>query len=270
MAQPDFYAIFGLSPSASQEEIRATHRELVKRYHPDIYSTSGDKARATEKLRQINEAYAVLGNAERRKAYDASRAEPPRRPPPAAQTRSSPAPRSSNTARRQTARRPLHARRKFRWNPNIFTPSRIAATLTGVTLSLATLYILNRPSEITPVWLLLQKTEVETAAGGPAATNRGWERLGTFGVRAECARVLKTHVKADQEQGSQAVLDESNATMAITILLRETDPALSANPLLAGQKTLTKRVRHYECRTVQVRQPETWLRQKLRQTGWFE
>ncbi|HEX9662654.1 MAG TPA: J domain-containing protein, partial [Candidatus Binatia bacterium] len=61
MPQPDFYAIFGVPPSASQQEIRAAHRELVKRYHPDIYSTGDDKARATERLQAINEAYAVLG-----------------------------------------------------------------------------------------------------------------------------------------------------------------------------------------------------------------
>jgi hypothetical protein len=79
--------------------------------------------------------------------------------------------------------------------------------------------------------------------------------------------VLKTHVKADQEQGSQAVFDESNGTMAITVLLSEADAALSAKKFLAGQKNITKRVRHYECRTVQVRQPDSWLRRKLRQTG---
>ena len=109
MPQPDFYAIFGVSPSATQEEIRAAHRELVKRYHPDIYSTSGDKDRATEKLREINEAYAVLGNAERRKAYDASRGERPRRPSPAPRARAPQARRSGNAARRRTARQPLRA-----------------------------------------------------------------------------------------------------------------------------------------------------------------
>jgi hypothetical protein len=267
MPQPDFYAIFGVPPSATQEEIRAAHRELVKRYHPDIYSTSGDKDRATEKLRQINEAYAVLGNIERRKAYDASRVEPPRRPSPTTQARAPQTPRSSNAARRRTARQPLRARKKFRWDKKIFTPARIGAAIGGVIFPLVAAYILSRPPEITPAWLLLQKTEVEPAASGSVPSTKGWEQLGTFGVRAECARVLKTHVKADQEQGSQAILDENNATMAITILLRETDPGLSMEPLLADKKTITKRVRHYECRTVQVRQPYSWFRQKLRHVG---
>jgi hypothetical protein len=63
------------------------------------------------------------------------------------------------------------------------------------------------------------------------------------------------------------VLDENNAMMAITILLSETDPALSTEPSLTSHKNITKRVRHYECRTVQIRQPDSWLRQKLRQIG---
>jgi hypothetical protein len=135
-------------------------------------------------------------------------------------------------------------------------------------LFLVTGYFVNSSPEISPVWLLLQKTEIEPAASAPIAGARGWQQLGSFGARAECARVLKTHVKADQEQGSQAVFDETNGTMAITILLNGADPALSGKSLLAGQKNITKRVRHYECRTVQVRQPDSWLRRKLRQIGW--
>jgi hypothetical protein len=265
MSQPDFYAIFGVPPSASQEEIRAAHRELVKRYHPDIYSTSGDKARATEKLQEINDAYAVLGNVERRKAYDARHVESPRRPPPAAQTRSPHIRRSSITRRRRMAPQPLRARMKFRLNRKVFTLPRLAGAVLGMILFSAAAYILNQPPEIIPVWLLLQKTEVEPAAGGSVASTSGWEQLGSFGVRAECARVLKTHVKADQAQGSQAVFDESNGTIAITVLLSEGDPALSGKKTLAGH--ITKRVRHYECRTVQVRQPDSWLRRKLRQAG---
>jgi hypothetical protein len=267
MPQPDFYAIFGVPPSATQEEIRTAHRELVKRYHPDIYSTSGDKARATEKLREINEAYAVLGNVERRKAYDVSRVEPPRRAPAAPQARPQQPRRRSNSGRRAAARQPRRARPKFRWNRKFVTVPRAVGAAAGLLFFLVTLYALNRPPEITPVWLLLQRTEVENSASAAVTSARGWERLGSFGVRAECARVLKTHVKADQEQGSQAVLDESNATMAITILLSESEPAPSAKPLVTGQKNITKRVRHYECRSVQIRQPESWLRRKLRQTG---
>jgi curved DNA-binding protein CbpA len=71
MAGPDFYKILGVSPSASADEIKAAHRELVKIFHPDLFSTSAEKARANKRLQQINEAYATLSNPGRRRRYDA-------------------------------------------------------------------------------------------------------------------------------------------------------------------------------------------------------
>jgi hypothetical protein len=274
MSQPDFYAIFGVAPSATQEEIRAAHRELVKRYHPDIYSTSGDKARATERLREINAAYAVLGNVEKRRTYDASRAEAQRRPAPAPQRRATTVQRAKSTAPGRAAPRPVRPKKKFTipakfftWPQKLFTFRWLAGIAGGVVLFMLAAHFLTRPPEISPVWVLLQRTEVEPAAIGPATVARGWERLGAYGVKAECARVLKTHVKADQEQGSQAVFDESVGTMAITVLLTDPDSGPGAKKPVPGQKDITKRIRHYECRTIQVRQPDSWLVRKLRQIG---
>ena len=54
----DPYRVLGVSPSASDEEIKKAYRSLVKKYHPDRYA--GNKAQqeaASEKLKQINEAY---------------------------------------------------------------------------------------------------------------------------------------------------------------------------------------------------------------------
>ena len=70
MAGPDFYTILGVSRTASPDEIKSAHRELVKKYHPDLFPGATQKARANKKLQQINEAYAILSNAERRRQYD--------------------------------------------------------------------------------------------------------------------------------------------------------------------------------------------------------
>jgi len=79
MAGADFYKILGVSPSASADEIRSTHRELVKLFHPDLFPAAAAKARANQKLQQINEAYAVLSNPERRRRYDDERLQSARR-----------------------------------------------------------------------------------------------------------------------------------------------------------------------------------------------
>jgi hypothetical protein len=267
MSQPDFYAIFGVPPSASHEEIRAAHRELVKRYHPDIYSTGDDKARATERLQAINEAYAVLGNAERRKEYDDSRVEPPRRAEFVAQQKPAQVRRGRSAPRPEAPSRPVRVRNMFQWKKKFFTFPWLAGALAAVSLFVMVAYSFTREPRISPVWVLLQKTELEPTASGPLGGARGWERLGSFGLRAQCAEDLKIRVKLDQEEGSQAVVDEVSGTVAITVLLIKIDSALKAKQWLAGQENVTKRVRHYECRAVQIRQSDSWLRRKLRQIG---
>jgi len=63
-----YYSLLGLHPKASNQEIRKAYRELSKRYHPD--TTNLPKAIATIKFQQINEAYAILTNSEKRLEYD--------------------------------------------------------------------------------------------------------------------------------------------------------------------------------------------------------
>jgi curved DNA-binding protein CbpA len=63
-----YYAILGLTPWASEIDIRRAYRDLSKLYHPD--TTQLPKDDAVENFRQINEAYATLSNAERRSTYD--------------------------------------------------------------------------------------------------------------------------------------------------------------------------------------------------------
>lgn len=70
-----YYAILGVSDSASPEEIRASYRRLVKIYHPDHFSGSRNI------FHDIQEAYDVLGDERRRRRYEKQLGGPPRRPP---------------------------------------------------------------------------------------------------------------------------------------------------------------------------------------------
>jgi curved DNA-binding protein CbpA len=63
----DLYAILGLTRRATSDEIRVAYRALAKRHHPDV--NSGDK-RGEWLTKEINHAYATLGNPEARTAYD--------------------------------------------------------------------------------------------------------------------------------------------------------------------------------------------------------
>lgn len=62
------YALLGLTPLVSTQEIRRAYRELSKLYHPD--TTDLPAAIAIQKFQQLNEAYATLSSPERRLAYD--------------------------------------------------------------------------------------------------------------------------------------------------------------------------------------------------------
>jgi curved DNA-binding protein CbpA len=62
------YETLGVSEKATQEEIKSAYKDLIKKYHPDIYQ--GDKIFAEKKTKEINVAYDVLSNPETRKNYD--------------------------------------------------------------------------------------------------------------------------------------------------------------------------------------------------------
>lgn len=71
MAQTrDYYAVLGVSASATQDEIKKQYRRLAKKYHPDA---NPNDAQAAEKFKEISEAYNVVGDAEKRKQYDEMR-----------------------------------------------------------------------------------------------------------------------------------------------------------------------------------------------------
>lgn len=64
----NYYEILNLSKNATQTEIKRSYKKLVKKYHPDLYL--GDKNFAEQKIKQINEAYDILSNSEKKLAYD--------------------------------------------------------------------------------------------------------------------------------------------------------------------------------------------------------
>lgn len=65
--RPDYYAILGVEPAASQEEIRRAYRRLARQYHPDV--NNGDPE-AEERFKAISQAYQVLSDPQKRAAYD--------------------------------------------------------------------------------------------------------------------------------------------------------------------------------------------------------
>jgi curved DNA-binding protein CbpA len=69
MAEKDFYEVLQVHPSAEQMVIEAAFNRLARKYHPDVYKGSN----AHTRMVALNQAWEVLGNPARRKAYDTSR-----------------------------------------------------------------------------------------------------------------------------------------------------------------------------------------------------
>ncbi|SHE82428.1 DnaJ C-terminal domain-containing protein [Desulforamulus putei] len=65
----DYYEILGVNRNASEKEIKSAYRKLARKHHPDLY-TGTEKQAAEEKFKEINEAYEVLSDPEKRAKYD--------------------------------------------------------------------------------------------------------------------------------------------------------------------------------------------------------
>jgi DnaJ domain len=140
-----YYAILGLHPSASAIDIRRAYRELSKRYHPD--TTDLPSQMATDKFRQLNEAYATLSNPDRRSLYDLkigySRLNVIQAPSDLNNPTSLSRPRESNSAYLDPTDRPLSA-------GEIFALFILGLTLVGCLLLVIVIALIRGESLETP------------------------------------------------------------------------------------------------------------------------
>ncbi|ATW25353.1 molecular chaperone DnaJ [Candidatus Formimonas warabiya] len=67
MSKRDYYEVLGVPRTASEDEVKKAYKKLAKKYHPDL---NPDSRTAEEKFKEINEAYEVLSDTEKRSRYD--------------------------------------------------------------------------------------------------------------------------------------------------------------------------------------------------------
>lgn len=72
MAEKDYYGVLGVAKGASEAEIKSAYRQMAKKYHPDVVATSDEskKKEAEKKFKEVQHAYAVLSDPQKKAAYD--------------------------------------------------------------------------------------------------------------------------------------------------------------------------------------------------------
>ncbi|HUF42072.1 MAG TPA: J domain-containing protein [Verrucomicrobiae bacterium] len=297
MSDANLYRVLGVGPAASADEIRSAYRDLVKKYHPDLYFNAREKAAATEKLRQINEAYAVLGKPQRRQRYDeqsVQQAQSRRRPPVARRQRPAPSHARRGGLRQKSAE--ILKRLKDR---RYISKKRVGYALAAGIAILAVMYASGGEPRLTTLWTLVEKVEISSSKSSftPGSAGQRWIAVGEYGDVSECAAMLKKIVRADEQEGSRVIYDERRGTMAITVYVKsEASPGQDASPSNATsessaatggafkndrlkqpegdpigeaspQSVSTKRVRNLECREIQKVESPSRVRRILTSLG---
>jgi len=283
MSDADFYQVLGVTRSATADQIKSAYRELVKTYHPDLFLAPDAKAEATEKLRLINEAYAVLGNPKRRDRYDRRFVQIPKENPRARAAPSSETARSCPRKVRRQINKLQLLKRVLR-----LSKKRIAYMAVAAVLVLVFTYATRSEPRLIVAFSLFEKLEVSSAKGASQSAD-GWNRVGQYASISECAAKLKERVRTDEQAGGRAVFGDPNGTMAITVRVkretaqgredssagRSAQSAVNENTSrpeqnLAEEKSesandrITKTVRNLECRPTQRLVSESWLDRLLR------
>lgn len=172
-------------------------------------------------------------------------------------------------------------------------PVKTTAGIIGIILMGLILHALWDEPQASSAWTLLELTSVESSpqSAGKNSGEGNWVRLGSHGSKTQCVMSLKQNVAMDERAGSKVFVDERSGTMAMTIKL--TSEAVLAEQYFAAKlkrvpsegvdrdaleqeareeaKAFVKKngfsqtVKNYQCRELQIVQPESWLRKKLRQ-----
>jgi curved DNA-binding protein CbpA len=281
MSDINFYQVLGVKRSASADKIKSAYRELVKRYHPDLFSTAGEKAKANEKIRQINEAYSVLGHVESRKQYDQRFVQQQQPKVRARAPRAPKARRTSQPRRRVNVR--TAAAKILKHRPHL-SKKGLGYALACAGVVLLFIYASRSEPRLATAWMLMERVEVSSGKNVSPSDGAGkdWLRLGQYASAAECAGILTQRVRKDEQEGSRAVFDERKGTMAITVFVKKAEPATGGSAAKGEQQNferaqadsgtessqdVTKRVRTLECRITQRWETDSWLQATLRRMG---
>ena len=72
MAKRDYYEVLGVDKNASEDDIKKAFKKAAMKYHPDRFAnaTDAEKKDAEEKFKEINEAYQILSDSQKKQQYD--------------------------------------------------------------------------------------------------------------------------------------------------------------------------------------------------------
>jgi hypothetical protein len=144
-------------------------------------------------------------------------------------------------------------------------------SLAAAAMILMLVYAARSVPRLATAWVLVEKLEVSVPNTAPRdGAGTGWVRVGEYLSVADCAAAIKQKVRQDEQEGSEAVYDERNGTMAITLYIKKETrrgPQATAEAVESTPDHITKRVRSLECHATQRVEMESRLQRTLRKMG---